>query len=157
MTPRWLRFVMIGILVVAAIGLLVARHFRVQGSDEIRWVDPASLKLGPIREKPLTPDQVAQIRRLHDRLAPIDGWSLEKRVDLFSRDVDPDQEIAIYGRILDACDRAFAKLGPLSPEQKLEVYGLLVVVSAAPADEVLSRYTPKSITSEQAKAAVSAW
>jgi hypothetical protein len=150
------------LLALVVLGFVVTRRghsvpVRVEGTGETTWVDPKSLKMGPIREKPLTPEQLQRIQKLHQRLESIDGWSLEKRVDLFSRDLNPDQEISICERIVDASERAFATLGPLTAAQKLEVYGLLVVASGAPAAEVLKRYTPKTITPEQAKVALSVW
>jgi hypothetical protein len=154
--------VLIGVVVLVLIGLRLANQgHRIQVKDaetgELRWVDPATLKMGPVRDTALTPAQLERIGKLHDRLVQIDGWPLEKRVDLFARDLDPDKELDVYDRIVGACDRAFAKLGALTPEQKREVYALLVVVSTASPDEVLKRYAPKALTREQVEATVSTW
>jgi hypothetical protein len=38
-----------------------------------QWVDPATLKLGPIRHEELSPDQMARVERLHEVFAPLAG------------------------------------------------------------------------------------
>lgn len=129
-----------------------AVEIRVQdvGTGELRWVDPATLQLGPVRHQ-LDDEQLARIARLHERLFPMDGWTIEKRADLFSRDSDPDREIAICEHIAGLCERAYEDLGPLTVDQRSEIYGLLMAFCGVPAAEVFKHYTPKAINRKQAE------
>ena len=125
-----------------------------KSDGEVRWVNVADLQMGPIRPIALTPEQVARIERLHERLNPLDGWSLEKRTDLFQRDAHLDRELGIMESVADVCDAAFGRLGVLSYEQRREVYGLATVASGSPHD-VLDHYTPRTLSIDQAKVVVS--
>ena len=127
-------------------------HIRVQDAStgELRWVDPSTLQVAPPRRE-LSAEELARIQQLHERLAPLDGWPVETRVDLFSRDLHPAKEIEICEHIADLCDQAYRELGPLSTVQKREIYGVLMAYTGVPADEVLKHYTPQNITIEQAR------
>ena len=57
--------------------------------------DGATLAPGPIRHETLTPDQMKRIAVLQTTFGDVDPTPLEKWVDDFKRDRDPDREIAI--------------------------------------------------------------
>lgn len=119
--------------------------------ERTRWMKTSELTPGPIQHPRLTPEQIARITRIHERLEPVDGLTLAKRIDLFQRDVDPDAELKIAERIVDVCERAYLEFSPLSHQQRREIYGLATFGSMAPAAEILARYPPKTITASQAQ------
>ena len=121
------------------------------GRPHVEWVDPDTLHMGPVQHATFTPEQDERIGRLHSRLASIDGWTLDKRRDLFSRDLNLDRELGIIERIADASEAAYAEFEPLTSDQRRELYGLASAGLGAPAEALLKRYRPKHISAEQAR------
>jgi hypothetical protein len=115
-----------------------------------QWVDPASLKPGPVRRQGLSPKQMDRIYRLRDTLAEVEHSPIEKWVDNFKRDADPDKELAIWERIAAGYTRYCSKR-MLSTEAKKDVFQLLLLRSMAPEQEVLNRIKLKTLTVDEAK------
>ena len=57
--------------------------------SEPEYVDPRTLRLGPIRHKSLPPDQLGQIRAVYDVIGPYVGMTLEQFEIGFMRDMHP--------------------------------------------------------------------
>jgi hypothetical protein len=115
-----------------------------------QWVDPASLKPGPIRHQGLSPKQMERIYKLRDTLAEVEHSSIEKWVDNFKRDANPDKELAIWERIADGYRRNCSKR-QLSIEAKKDVFQLLLLRSMASEQEVLNHIKLKTLTVDEAK------
>src|SRR5262245_17247039 len=64
--------------------------------SQVQWVDPAKLQPGPVRHEQLSADQLERIKKLQQTFREVDAMPLEKWVDDFKRDADPDREIRIY-------------------------------------------------------------
>lgn len=95
----------------------------------------ASLKPGPVRGK-LTSEQIKRITRMHEVFAEVDPTPLAEVLENFSRDLNPDSEIAIWEAMATAYG-GFVTEHTLTPEGRREAYGLVLVRSAASAEEVL--------------------
>ena len=89
-------------------------------------------------------------RRLQKTFSEIDPSSLEKWVDDFRRDVDPDNELKIWEQMATAYETVLASRN-LSLDGKREVYGVLLVRSGAPDEEVLKRVKLKVLTEKDAR------
>ncbi|MBA5865375.1 MAG: hypothetical protein GDA67_01615 [Nitrospira sp. CR1.3] len=120
-------------------------------SPQKEWINLSDINPGPIRHEALSEEDMARLCRLHSRLHPIDGWSLEYRVDLFKRDTNPGREISICERIADICYQAYSKFGPFTQEQRRDILALVSGACGAPDDEFLKRNPPRCITLSQAE------
>ena len=117
---------------------------------DARWVDPASLKPGPPGRQGLSPKQMERIYKLRDSLAEVEHSPIEKWVDNFKRDANPDKELAVWERIADGYTRYCSKR-PLSIEAKEDVFQLLLLRSMASEREVLNHVKLKNLTVDEAK------
>ena len=115
------------------------------------WINLSDVELGPIRHEALSEEDMARLRRLHAQLERIDGWSLDYRVDLFRRDVNPGHEITIWEKIATICYQAYDKFGPFTNEQRREILALVIGACGSPIDEFLKNNPPKRITLSQAE------
>ena len=119
-------------------------------SSETRWIDPAKVERSAIRHDQLTADQMARLKVLQAAFAEVDPTPLEKWVDDFKRDRDPDREIRIYESMARAYV-AYCRGRDLSLAAKKEVYGVVLVRSGAPEAEVLSQLKLKELSLSDAK------
>lgn len=116
---------------------------------KVQWVDPNTIQPGPIRREALTDEQMARIRALQATFVEVDGMTVEKWVDDFKRDLNPDKELMIWEQMAKAY-RAYCNGKQLSAEAKKDVYGIVLLRSMAPEPEVLQRVQLKQLTKEDA-------
>ena len=117
---------------------------------DTQLVDLASLKPGPTRHERLSPKQMERIYKLRDALAEVEHSPIEKWVDNFKRDANPDKELAVWERIADGYTRYCSKR-LLSIEAKKDVFQLLLLRSMASEQEVLNHVKLKTLTVDEAK------
>src|SRR5215472_2835133 len=70
--------------------------------SEPEYVDPRTLRPGPIRHESLPPDLLGQIRAVYDVIGPHIGMTLEQFEIEFMRDMHPEREVAIWCGIAKA-------------------------------------------------------
>ena len=88
--------------------------------------DQVKLEQGPIRHPVLTDDQMNRARRLQKVFSEIDPSSLEKWVDDFKRDADPDSELKTWEQIAAAYE-AYSASKNLPLAAKRDVYAVLLM------------------------------
>src|ERR1700742_5092959 len=94
--------VVAGLALFAVMALLVWGYLKASSRDGggmVEWVDVKTLQPGPIQHETLTKEQMARLEQIHQTFAEVDGFTLEKRIDDFKRDYDPDRELAIWERM----------------------------------------------------------
>lgn len=91
-----------------------------------------------------------RINKLRDTLAEVERSPIEKWIDNFKQDANPDKELAVWERIADSYTRYCARK-PLSREAKVDVFQLLLLRSMASEQQVLSHIKLKILTVEEAK------
>jgi hypothetical protein len=91
-----------------------------------------------------------RIHKLRGALAEVERSPIEKWVDNFKRDADPDRELAVWEKIADGYTRYCSKR-PLSIEAKEDVFQLLLLRSMASEQEVVNRIKLKILTVDEAK------
>ena len=122
-----------------------------KGQEQIAQLEKlASLKPGPIRHQRLSSNQMERIYKLRDALAEVEHSTIEKWVDNFKRDADPDKELAVWEKIAAGYTRYCSKR-LLSIEAKKDVFQLLLLRSMAPEQEVLNHIKLKTLTVDEAK------
>jgi hypothetical protein len=121
-----------------------------QETKAIKSADLASLHSGPIRHQSLNTGQMERINKLRDALAEVERSPIEKWVDNFKRDANPDKELAVWERIAAGYTR-YCSRKRLSKEAKEDVFQLLLLRSMASEKEVLNHIKLKTLTVDEAK------
>jgi hypothetical protein len=114
------------------------------------WIDPSKLTPGPIRHESLTDEQLARVTRVQKVFHEVDSSPLEKWVDDFRRDVNPDNEIKIYENMATAYE-AFTASKTLSIDAKKDAYQVVLLRSAASEKDVLAHLKLKVLTEQDAR------
>ncbi|MEA3188676.1 MAG: hypothetical protein QOD99_2506 [Chthoniobacter sp.] len=123
-------------------------------TPRIERIETEKLKPGPVRHATLTPQQIERLRKLQAALAEVDYSPLEKWIDDFRHDADPDREISVFEAIAQAY-QAFCSARPRTLPQKQDVIGLLLERSGTTDEDVLAHRKLKVLTTEQAREALS--
>jgi hypothetical protein len=91
-----------------------------------------------------------RVKRLQETFAGVDASPLDKWVEDFKRDRDPDHELRIYEGMADAY-RAYCNGRKLSSRAKADVYQVVLLRSGAPDAEVLPRLKLSELSVADAK------
>jgi len=98
---------------------------RTRATPRIERLKTNEIKLGPVRRETLTPQQIERLRKLQVMLAEVDDSPIEKWIDDFRYDADPDREIAVFEAVAEAY-QAFCSARPRTLAQKKDAFGLLL-------------------------------
>jgi hypothetical protein len=114
------------------------------------WIAPGQLQPGPIRHEALTAAQLDRLTKLQQTFSDVDPTPLEKWVDDFQRDHDPEREIRIY----EAMAAAYSGYGAgraLTLPAKRDVYQVVLLRSGAPDAEVLRQLELTTLSLDDAR------
>lgn len=128
----------------------VSRKNKTQEPEAAKLAEIASLQPEQIKHQGLSPKQMERIYKLRGVLAEVERSPVEKWIDNFKRDANPDNELAVWERIADSYMR-FCARKPLSMEAKKDVFQLLLLRSMASEREVLNHIKLKTLTIDEAK------
>ena len=117
---------------------------------QTRMVNVADLKPNEIQHEQLSEEQLRRIKKLHETFAEVDMSSLEKWIDNFKRDADPDSEIAIWERVANAY-RNYCSQRQLTLEAKGDVFQALVLRSMTADEEAVKTLKLKVLSSDEAR------
>ena len=112
------------------------------------------LKSGPVRHETLTPRQVERLRTLHAALSEVDDSPLQKWIDDFRHDANPDKEIAVFEAVAQAY-QTFCSSRPRTIAQKQDVFGLLLERSSTTDEDALAHHKRMVLTMAEAREALS--
>src|SRR5262249_53944817 len=104
---------------------------------EPQYVDPRTLRPGPIRHESLPPNLPGQIRAVYNVVGPYVGITLEQFKIEFMRDMHPEREVAIWCKIAKAWlayHEDYLGNETLSDEEERKLLGALVAISTGVAD-----------------------
>ena len=105
--------------------------------NDPQYVDPRTLRLGPLRHESLPPDLLGQIRAVYDVIGPYVGMKLEQFEIDFMRDMHPEREVAIWCGIAKAWlayHEEFLGNETLPNEGERKLLGALVAISTGVED-----------------------
>lgn len=118
--------------------------------SQAQSIAPASVRPGPLQREQLTSSQMERIKRLQQTFSEVDPSPLEKWVDDFKRDRDPDREIRIYEGMAAAYS-AYCTGRTLTLPAKKDVYDVVILRSGAPDADVLSQVKLDVLSVDDAK------
>jgi hypothetical protein len=116
-----------------------------------QWVDPNKLGTGPIRHATLTEDQISRVAKVQKSFSEVDPSPIEKWLEDFRRDADPERELAIWEEMASAYE-SFTASNSLSLDGKKEVFQVVLLRSGSPDEEVLKHLELKTLTDKDARA-----
>jgi hypothetical protein len=105
--------------------------------SEPEYVDPHTLRPGPIRHESLPSDLLGQIRAVYDVIGPYLDMTLEPFEIDFMRDMHPEREVALWCRIAKAWlayHEDFLGNETLPNEEERKLLGALVAISTGVED-----------------------
>ena len=105
--------------------------------SEPEYVNPRTLRPGPIRHKSLPPDLLGQIRAVYDVIGPHIDMTLEQFEIDCMRDMQAEREVALWCGIAKAWlayHEDFLGNEALSDEEERKLLGALVAISAGVED-----------------------
>lgn len=114
------------------------------------WEDSNQLHPGPIRHPTLTDAQVQRIKTLQQTFRDVDPMPLEKWLEDFKRDLNPEREIRIY-EVMAKAYRDYSAGKKLTQQAKEDVFQVVLLRSGAPESEVLPRLKLKTLSLDDAK------
>lgn len=123
---------------------------RVEGSEEVHWIDAAELKMGERRRESFSEDVRDLITEIKDKLEEVYPMSLEEWEDGFLRDLNPEPEIALWLHVANIYNElTISQI--LNFEQKKEYFRMLGTCMNSPRERVLQLANPQLITKVEAE------
>ena len=99
-------------------------------------INPNAIQLSPYRHAELPPALLARIRATTDVFAKIDGITYEKAVDLYRRDVNPEENLVLWEEMARAY-QLFCQKRCTSKQEQQDVYRSLLLRSMYPEEQAL--------------------
>lgn len=147
-----MKFVIVLIFLVAVYYFLKSRK-KSPGSGltmEVKKFRLGDLEKNEIVHDALSDEQVKRITGFKEILGDVDPISLEETIENFRRDVHPDREIGIMEGIATVFQTVDQQKANRSPEERTELYNLILFRSMMSKEEVLESLQLKYFSAEQA-------
>ena len=119
-------------------------------SGQTQWVDPNKLQRGPIQRETLTAEQLQRIAAIRETFVEIDDQTIEQWVDNFKRDLNPDNELAIWERMAKAYSR-YCDTHQLDLDIKKEVYKVVLLRSMTSPNDVIAKLELTKLSEQDAR------
>jgi hypothetical protein len=101
-------------------------------------INPNAIQLSPYRHASLPPALLARIKATTDVFEKIDGITYERAVDLYKRDLDPEENLVLWEEMARAYKVFCEKRCIAKPEQQ-DVYRSLLLRTMYSEQEALRR------------------
>lgn len=114
-------------------------------------MDPKDIQLGSYRHKEIPSSLLKRIKVTTDTFESIDGLSYAQAVDLYKRDLNPEENLVLWEEMVRAY-KSFCKSRCQSPEERMDVYRSLLLRSMFDESEALKRSNLKILNPTEALA-----
>lgn len=118
--------------------------------SKVAWGNPNEIQQGPTLHDELPDPLLDRIKAVHESFADVDGTPLEKWIDDFKRDLDPEGNIKIWEDMKNAYN-AYCNDRALPLETRKEVYKIVLMRSMMSDSEVLARVELKYVSAKDAR------
>lgn len=119
--------------------------------SDTKVVKTNDIQVGPIRHESLSPALIERIKKVHGELYEVEGIPLDKSIENFKRDMNPEPNLVIWEQMGKAYTAYIAIHNSLSLREKKEVYRIILLRSMISTDEVLKRLELKYLSVEDSK------
>lgn len=124
--------------------------------SNVDWIDPNQIQQGPTLHDELPDPLLDRIKAVHETFADVDGSPLQKWVDDFKRDLDPEGNVKIWEDMKTAY-LAYCNGRELPLETRKEVFKIVLMRSMMSDSDVLARLEPKHVSAEDARMILAAY
>lgn len=114
-------------------------------------MNPKDIQFSDYRHKELQPALLKRIKATTDTFEIVDGLSYEKAVDLYKRDLNPEENLVLWEEMVKGY-KSFCGKRCKSSEERMDVYRLLLLRSMFDDQESLKRANLKVLNSSEAVA-----
>lgn len=114
-------------------------------------VDPNTIQLSPHRHTKLPSALLVRIKETTDVFEKIDGISYERAVDLYKRDLNPEENLVLWEEMARAY-KLFCQDRCATGQEQQDVYRSLLLRTMYPADEALRRVKLQALKRAEAAA-----
>jgi len=118
--------------------------------SKVAWVDPNEIQQGPTLHDELPDPLLDRIKAVHETFADVDGTPLEKWIDDFKRDLDPEGNVKIWEDMKIAYN-AYCNDRELPLETRKEVFKIVLMRSMMSDSDVLARLELKHVSANDAR------
>jgi hypothetical protein len=116
-------------------------------------LNPNDVQLGPYRHKELPPALLARIRATTNVFEKVDGTSYERAVDLYKRDLNPEENLVLWEEMAKAYT-TFCKSRCTTDAERMDVYRALLLRSMFEEPEAIRRTDPKVLNPAEVRSVV---
>jgi len=114
-------------------------------AQKVTEINPNDIQLSPYRHKELPPALLKRIRATTDVFEKIDGISYEKAVDLYKRDLNPEENLVLWEEMARSYT-IFCKSRCTTAPERMDVYRALLLRSMFAEEEAVRRTQPKVLS-----------
>jgi len=131
--------------------LVLPNYAQKTPSQDIRWISTADLHPQTSRQSHLSDEQLARVKRIQATLAEVDPSSLDKWIEDFEKDRDPEGQIQVWEAMAGAYQN-YCSSHQLDLVGKRDVFKILLLRSQTEnEEEILNRSNLKALTGSQAR------
>ena len=109
-----------------------------------------NLRPNDIVHEELSNTQIQRIKVIQETLKEVNPTSLDKTIDNFKRDLNPNSEIDVWEVIAGAYQKININQHDLSINHKNEIYNLLLMRSMMPSQNVLEQIKLQTLNNDEA-------
>lgn len=114
------------------------------------------LQEGPYRHRELSPALLERIRATTDVFHPIDGLSYEQAVDLYKRDLNPEENVVLWEEMARVYT-TFCKGRCTTAAERMDVYQALLLRSMFDEQDAIRKAAPKVLTAAEVTSVVKSY
>lgn len=112
-------------------------------------MNPKDIQISGYHHKDLHPALLKRIKATTDTFEIVDGMSYENAVDLYKRDVNPEDNLILWEEMMNGY-KLFCVKRCKSPDERMDVYRLLLLRSMFDDQESLKRANLKTLKNIEA-------
>jgi hypothetical protein len=125
-----------------------------RATQRIERLKTDEIQMGSVRRETLTGQQIERLRKLQVALAEVDDSPIERWIDDFRYDANPDREIGVFEAVAEAY-QAFCSARPRDLAQKKDAFGLLLDRAGSTYEDSLKNYELRVLSIAEAKEVLS--
>ena len=122
----------------------------------VEWIDPNEIQQGPTLHDTLPDDLRTRIKAVHETFADVDGTPLEKWIDDFKRDLDPEGNISIW-EDMQVAYNSYCNVRELPLKTRKEVFKIVLMRSMMSDDDVLARLELEHVSADDVRTILAAY
>ena len=113
-------------------------------------IDPNDIQISPYRHDELPAQMLVRIHATTETFESIDGITYEEAVDLYKRDLNPEENLVVWEGMAKAY-KTFCRSRCSTPAERMDVYRSLLLRSMFPEEQALAKTELKVLSKTESK------